>query len=93
MPQQFVKDPSDELDYKVDWSEWLAGSSPVDTIATSTWTVDAGITKDSDSNTTTDATIWLSGGTAGRTYHVTNRIVTAGGRTAERSIYIAVLQK
>lgn len=90
MPQSFVKDPQSVLDYKIDWSTWLASSSPADTISTSTWTVPSGITKDTDSKTTTETTIWLSGGTAGNKYALTNKIVTAGGRTAERTIYVTV---
>jgi hypothetical protein len=74
---ELTKDPDAVLDYQVDWSAWLG----VDTISTSTWVVPTGITKNSDTKTTTTATIWLRGGTAGTLYLVTNRIVTAGGRT------------
>ena len=88
MPQRFIKDPDAVLDYVVDWSTWLGD----DAIATSTWTVPAGITKDSSSNTTTTATVWLSGGTTGAEYTLINRIVTAGGRTDDRSIAIMVMQ-
>jgi hypothetical protein len=82
----FTKDPDAILDYTFDWSEWLG----TDTISTSTFTLTSGITKDSDSKTTTTTTIWLSGGTSGSTYLVTNRIVTVGGRTEDRSIMIEV---
>lgn len=90
MPQTFPKDPDDVKDFKIDWSDWLGSTSPVDTIATSTWVVPSGITKDSDSNDTTSATIWLSGGTDRRMYTLTNRITTAGGRTKDDCIYIRV---
>lgn len=87
MPQQyFVKDPNAVLDYQINWATWLGS----DTIASVTWTVSTGITKDSQSNTTTTATIWLSGGTAGTTYECVCRIVTAGGRTDDRTIGIRV---
>jgi len=89
MPQTFVKDPSAVLDYTVDWSDWL----DTDTIATSEWTVPSGITKDSDTNTDTTATVWLSGGTAGENYSVTNTITTAGGRTDQRTIHIQVRER
>lgn len=82
----FVKDPSAVLDYKVDWATWLS----TDTIATVAWTVPTGITQTSTSNTTTTATIWLSGGTAGTTYEIVCRITTAGGRTDDRTIGIRV---
>lgn len=87
---EFTKDPDAVLDYTVDWATWLG----TDTISTSTWpVVPAGITKDSDTNSTTIATIWLSGGTIGETYQLTNRIVTAGGRTDDRTITINVVSK
>ena len=89
MAQSFIKDPNAVLDYTVDWSEWLDG----DTISTSSWTVATGLTKASDSKTSTAATAWLSGGTVGVTYEATNRIVTAGGRTEDRTIYIMVMEK
>jgi len=44
---RFLKDPDAVLDYGFDWSDWLADG---ETISTSTWTVETGITKDSDSN-------------------------------------------
>lgn len=88
------------LDYGMDWSDWLqteaerlAGTDSADTISTSTWTVPTGITKDSDSKGDRSTLIWLSGGTAGATYTLTNKIVTTGGRTCERSIEIIVEQR
>lgn len=86
MANRFDKDPNAVLDYMVDWTEWLDG----DTIATSTWTVPAGITKDSDTDTDTTTTVWLSSGSLGNRYQLVNRITTAGGRTDDRSIFIDV---
>ena len=86
---RFVKDPDAVLDYQVNWADWLAG----DTIATSTWIVPAGITQDSESETMTAATIWLSGGTLGASYELVNRITTAAGRTDDRTIRIELQSK
>lgn len=83
------KDPDEVLDYEMDWSARIL----TDTISTSTWIVPTGITKNSDSNTTTTTTIWLSGGTAGNTYEFTNRIVTAGGRTMDESVKLKCKEK
>lgn len=81
----FGKDPSAELDYSVDWVTWLAG----DTIANSSWTVSAtSLVIITDVNTTTSATVWLSGGVAGKRYLVTNTIITVGGRTDQRTLII-----
>lgn len=84
MTQLEPKDPQDVSDYLIDWSDLLDG----DTIATSLWTVPTGITKDSDTNTTTSTKIWLSGGTGGVFYACVNKITTAGGRTLERTFIV-----
>lgn len=86
----FIKDPDAVLDYGCDWSDWLDG----DTLSTSSWTIaPAGLTKVSDSLTATTTTVWLSGGTVSTVYTVTNRIVTAGGRTEDRSFEVVVGQR
>ena len=87
-----TKDPDAVLDYSVDWAAWLGA----DTIATSTWIVtgpDADLVVDSDSNSTTATTVWLSGGTVFRTYTVTNRITTAQARTDDRSVVISMVDR
>lgn len=80
------KEPTDVTDYEIDWSDWLpTGVS----IATSTWTVPAGITKVTDSDTDTTTLIRLSGGTWGETYELINTI-TAGSETESRSLLIRI---
>lgn len=86
----YIKDPDAVLDYLNDWTDWLPDG---DTIVTSTWTAETGITIDSDTNTTTAAVVWLSGGTAGTKYLVTNHIVTAQGREDDWSILINCKEK
>lgn len=83
----YVKDPSEVKDYAIDWSAHLADS---ETITTSSWVVATGLTKDSDSATTTTTTVWLSGGTAGVPYRATNHVVTNQGREFERSFEVNV---
>jgi len=87
--QYFTKDPNATLDYKIDWSTWLS----TDTISSAAWTVPTGLTQVSVSNTTTAATIWLSGGTAGTAYEVICRITTATGRIDDRTIGIEVEER
>ena len=71
------------------------------TISTSAWTETAGITEDSDNTIAitiagvsyginTVATIWLSGGTAGTDYTITNKITTSDSRTLSRSFVVPV---
>jgi hypothetical protein len=85
VPFNAIKDPNAVLDYKFDWSSWLATS---ETISTSTWTVPAGLTKQSDTHDTTSTTIWLTSGTAATSYTVVNEIVTNQGRTEDRSLLL-----
>lgn len=83
----FVKDPEAVLDYGFDWSDWLATG---ETIVTSTWAVATGLTKTTDSNSTEATTIWLTGGTVGASYVITNHITTSEGRADDRSHTIKV---
>jgi hypothetical protein len=85
----YIKDPNAILDYTVDWTRWLNG----DIIATSSWTVPAGLTAVSDTHTTKAATVWLSGGAVGETYTITNRITTTGGRTEDRSFDVKIAER
>lgn len=86
------KRANEVLDYEFDWltKGWLKTSEE---ISTSTWTATTGITIETDSNTTTTTTVWVSGGTAGNTYKLTNTITTNNNpsRTGERELFITVL--
>jgi hypothetical protein len=94
----YIKDPNAVLDYAFDWkpytngvtgatSDWLASG---ETISSHTVTVEAGLTKDSDSESSGKVTVWLSGGTAGTWYTVACKIVTSASRTDERTMQIQV---
>lgn len=94
--RHFLKDPSDNLNYTIDWGgasdggPWLASG---ESITTSTWTVPDGITEVSTTNDETTATIRVSGGTAGTRYALVNHIVTSDSNEADRSIYIDVIDR
>lgn len=97
MAQDFIKDPDAVLDYHFDWNSWLPNG---DQIISSQFIVAGGITVGNGSNgapgptnTTTNTTIWLLGGSPGQPYTVTNRIVTSQGRTDDRTITIRVQQR
>jgi len=86
------KDPDALLDHEINWAAWLEG----DTIAESDWIVPSGITKDPDKGDTftdTVAVIWLSGGTEGEKYELTNRITTAAGRIDDRTASVKIRSK
>ena len=86
------KDPAEVLDYTLDWDAELGTGEEIS--GTPVWTVPDGITKDSQANTTTTATIWLSGGTAGVEYAIACKITTNNSvaRVHEKTIVVPVLQ-
>lgn len=86
-----IKDPDAILDYTIDWTYWL--DAVTDTISTKTIVTPTGITCTTSSISGKKVIMWLSGGTAGTTYQVVCRITTVGGRTEDRSIYVAVKQR
>lgn len=91
-PGEFIeKDPDAVWDIEVDWDTlWLPTG---DTITASTFTVESGLTKDSENFTDTQAKVWLSGGTAGVTYTITNHITTTEGREEDCVFYVKVAEK
>ncbi|AZG48854.1 phage fiber-tail adaptor protein [Gordonia insulae] len=87
------KDPNAKLDYGINWSDWLR---PGDTITASTWTVtgpDAALVNSDPGFTTTEATVWLAGGTLGKTYDAVNHITTAQGREDDRTLKVRIEQR
>lgn len=85
-------DPQARLDYAIDWSAWLQSG---ETINASTWSVPDGITQATPEPSETDgvATIWLTGGTVGQNYMVTNHITTSMGREDDRSLFLRVTER
>lgn len=80
-------DPSDLLDYVMDFSGILGS----DSIATVSWAVTGtGATEVSGlrSNTAKTATVWLNGGVAGQDAMITASVVSVGGREFDRSFKI-----
>jgi len=75
-----TKDPNASLVYSFDWSAWLTGGSPGAAISSQTLTIsgpDAALTKDNESIVDgTSVQFRLLGGTLGKVYKVTCRVVT-----------------
>jgi hypothetical protein len=86
----FRKDPDAVLDYKVDWTAWLGD----DTLTSSTFTASSdAITLTSESNDSTSATVWISGGVLNGRYKVTNHITTSEGRVEDRTFTVLMVQR
>jgi hypothetical protein len=97
MSEQYLKDPDAVIDYVIDWSAsyLLSGEQ----ITASSWFI---LPQGAVNDLAIDmippaasgvATIFVTGGIAGKTYQLTNRIATDQGRTDERSITIRVEEK
>jgi hypothetical protein len=80
LPERFVKDPDDSLDYRWDFTAWLDG----DTITDKQIIIDddspAPVTASGLAGTDTTVTVTLAAGTLGTSVPVTCRITTAQGR-------------
>lgn len=83
----FIKDPNAIEDYSITWTKHLAAS---ETIATSTFTVPTGLTKVSESNTTTQSIVQLSGGTLHVEYLVINHVTTNQGRQFDQTVIVRI---
>ena len=86
-------DPQETLDYSCDWSLILDDvGSPPDTISSSQWSIFPQVgspqAPDLSGDNTSGAitTIKVTNAVVGQVYRLSNQIVTAQGRTAERSV-------
>jgi hypothetical protein len=71
---RFTKQPSEVLDYIVDYSEWFEGRE--DAPATQTTFAEAGIAVTASTISGQRVIVVLSGGTSGQTYKITTRLTT-----------------
>ena len=98
------KDPDDQLDYSIDWTEQLEEST-ISTIVwkiidasgvTQTWAAGAivdGLQHISNSNTNTVATLVLGSGTAFTTYKIICRMTASDATIIEQEVRIRVVEK
>jgi hypothetical protein len=87
-PVVLQQTPASILDYTINWATRGLGT---DTIVSSSWIVspsDMSCSSPAPSFTDTTTTVWLSGGTAGVFYAVTNTITTTGGREMEETFIL-----
>jgi hypothetical protein len=85
------KDPSEVLDYDINWAPRLG----TDTILTSVWAIASGtaLTINSNSFTPNRTKVWLSGGVLGQTYNLKNTITTTAGDTEVETVAILIKVK
>jgi hypothetical protein len=80
------KSPTDILNFVLDHTAELGGAN----VSTSAFTVEAGLTLDSESNTLTTSTATLSGGIAGTVYKGSCAITASSGEAFEKEFYVLV---
>jgi hypothetical protein len=85
----FEKDPDSTTDFAFDWSADLDG----DTLSTSVFLLPDGLTQVSVIMEPTRTAIFVSGGSCGAIYRITNRVTTSGGRSWDKTIYIKVTEQ
>jgi hypothetical protein len=88
----YLADPTDVDYYGWDWADRLDTG---ETISVSTWTVPSGITQTTPAPSIAGSvtTLWLTGGTLGQKYTVTNHITTNQGRQFDRSFVVQILDR
>jgi hypothetical protein len=100
--EKFPKQPADEQDYDIDFTDYVTGMGEA---VTDAHTIDEVSVDDDDltiqsssihNGSTLDGVascyikVWTAGGTDGVTYKITARIATAGGRVHEVEIQVKV---
>lgn len=88
--KEIIKDPSARKDYGFNWAPWLDTD---DTIDTSTWTADNGVTLSDSTHDGTTTTIWAEGGTDGANCRLVNHIVTVAGREDDCTVTLFIRQQ
>jgi len=84
------KTRSEKRQESINWSAQMALSSPMDTIASSAWTGNNGITISGATYTTTTATCTITNGRAGSYCELVNAITTAAGYIYTETIVIEI---
>lgn len=80
-----IKDPDERIAYDIDFGRNYFRDYPGDTIESIAVAVDeeSGVTEDGTDFTDDTVKVWLTGGTDGKTAHVTVTITTVQGRVKE----------
>lgn len=88
----FIKSPVANLDFAVDWSDWLSDG---ETIVNSSWASPDGLVVETSSYNNTQSVVWVSDGVANNTYRMINTITTSStpARIDQRTVTIKVQER
>lgn len=85
-----IQDPAETLDYSLDWTAFLG----TDTISSSAWAISpTGPVLSGPQVVGRVTTIIVSGLVFPQIYRLTNTVITAAGRTSDRSIVIRCINQ
>ena len=90
------KDPYAVLDYTLNWADWMPSGNTINAITVTAQAITgdtAALVIDSSTNTTTNVTATISGGTVGNIYNVEYRIVTDTSLRDSRNFRIKVVER
>jgi len=85
-----IKDPDAELDYAVNWSNWLEEG---ETIVSAVWEIPDSFTRPPGKPDRIEegrTIIWVSGGEPGMDHGLRVHVVTSAGREEDRTIWLRV---
>jgi hypothetical protein len=85
---RFVKHPDETIDYDFIFTDWLNARN--DSVFSYTVTPETGITVGSQSQSSGVVKVFISGGTAGKSYRVNCLLTTQGGRVKRGQIRVRV---
>lgn len=80
-----LHDPNGVEYYDIEWEDWLNGA----TISASTWSiVPSGPVLTNPTSGATITGVYVTGGTLGKMYSLTNRLTSGAGEVADRTIIL-----
>lgn len=88
---RFTKQPTEVLDYDVDFSEWFADRT--DTLGSFAVVAEAGITVARSTNIGNVVKVVLSGGTNGTKYKVTVRVTTTPNAYVREADFVVTVKE
>ena len=87
---EYEHSPLATLDYGIDWNAYLITN---ELIISSTWNIDAGVSKSSEQILNGVTSLFITGGVINTIYKLVNIITTSQGRTDARTIKLSCSNK
>lgn len=90
----FPKDPSSNVDFSIDWGEWLTAG---EAITATSWAIEPSTGSAPvlgvETSSGTVRGIYVSGGQAGHRFKLTCHIQTDANRSADRSLTLRLMEQ